>query len=78
MREPYACGRCGRAAQKALSQCTGEGRAPVSRCQVPVWLYRGALQGLAKNTAQLVTLFALSDLWMVRKRLMRPAGLARG
>ena len=27
-------------------------------------------RGLAKNTAQLVTLFALSNLWMVRKRLL--------
>ena len=31
-------------------------------------------RGLAKNTAQLYTLFMLSNLWMVRKR--RPAGLA--
>ena len=29
-------------------------------------------KGLAKNTAQLVTLFALSNLWMVRRHLMRP------
>ena len=27
-------------------------------------------RGLAKNTAQLRTLFALSNLWMVRKRLL--------
>ena len=27
-------------------------------------------RGLAKNTAQLITLFALSNLWMVRKRLI--------
>ena len=27
-------------------------------------------RGLAKNTANLVTLFALSNLWMVRKRLL--------
>ena len=26
-------------------------------------------RGLAKNTAQIVTLFALSNLWMVRRRL---------
>jgi len=30
-------------------------------------------RGLAKNTAQLVTLFALSNLWMARKRLMAGA-----
>jgi len=27
-------------------------------------------RGLKKNTAQLFTLFALSNLWMVRKKLM--------
>ncbi|SER87572.1 Transposase DDE domain-containing protein, partial [Azotobacter beijerinckii] len=27
-------------------------------------------RGLAKNTAQLVTLFALSNLWMARKHLL--------
>jgi IS5 family transposase len=27
-------------------------------------------RGLAKNTAQQVTLFALSNLWMVRKQLL--------
>ena len=28
-------------------------------------------RGLAKNTAQLVTLFALSNLWMARKRILQ-------
>jgi IS5 family transposase len=28
-------------------------------------------RGLAKNTAQLVTLYALSNLWMVRKRILQ-------
>jgi IS5 family transposase len=27
-------------------------------------------KGLAKNTAQVLTLFALSNVWMVRKKLM--------
>jgi transposase, IS5 family len=31
-------------------------------------------RGLAKNTAQLMTLFGLSNLWMVRKRLLAIAG----
>lgn len=31
-------------------------------------------RGLAKNTAQLKTLFALSNLWMVRRQLMRRMG----
>ena len=30
-------------------------------------------RGLVKNTAQQVTLFALSNLWMVRKQCKRPA-----
>lgn len=34
-------------------------------------------RGLAKNTAQLVTLFALSNLWMARKQLLTPAGEVR-
>ena len=33
-------------------------------------------RGLAKNTAQLITLFALSNLWMARKALMQRAVLA--
>lgn len=31
-------------------------------------------RGLAKNTAQVLTLFALSNLWTVRKRLLATAG----
>ena len=31
-------------------------------------------RGLAKNTAQIVTLFALSNLWMARRRLIRTEG----
>jgi IS5 family transposase len=31
-------------------------------------------RGLKKNTAQLVTLFALSNLWMVRGKLMEAQG----
>ena len=31
-------------------------------------------RGLAKNTAQLLTLFALSNLWMARRRLLALAG----
>jgi IS5 family transposase len=34
-------------------------------------------KGLAKNTAQLVTLFALSNLWMARKQLMAMQGSVR-
>ena len=34
-------------------------------------------RGLAKNTAQLVTLFALSNLWMARRQLMLRSKLRR-
>ena len=30
-------------------------------------------RGLAKNTAQLITLFALSNIWMTRSRLLQRA-----
>jgi len=31
-------------------------------------------KGLAKNTANLATLFALANLWMARKRILQAAG----
>jgi IS5 family transposase len=34
-------------------------------------------RGLAKNTAQVLTLFALSNLWMARKRLLAMTGAVR-
>jgi IS5 family transposase len=34
-------------------------------------------RGLAKNTANVVTLFALSNLWMARKQLMAMVGAIR-
>jgi IS5 family transposase len=34
-------------------------------------------RGLAKNTAHVITLFALSNLWMARKRLLAMTGAVR-
>ena len=34
-------------------------------------------RGLAKNTAQIVTLFALSNLWQARRRLLALTGEVR-
>ena len=31
-------------------------------------------RGLAKNTTQMLPLFALSNLWMARRRLLQPTG----
>ena len=35
-------------------------------------------RGLVKNTAQLTTMFALSNLWMVRKRMNQKNGISSG
>lgn len=35
---------------------------------------KARFRGLAKNTAQLVTLFALSNLWMARRNLLTNVG----
>jgi IS5 family transposase len=40
-------------------------------------LVKVRFRGLAKNTAHVMTLFALSNLWMVRKQLMAAAGAVR-
>jgi IS5 family transposase len=40
-------------------------------------LMKVRFRGLAKNTAHIVTLFALSNLWMARKRLMAAMGVVR-
>lgn len=40
-------------------------------------LVKVRFRGLAKNTAHVVTLFALSNLWMARKQLMASAGVVR-
>ena len=40
-------------------------------------LVRVRFKGLAKNTAHVITLFALSNLWMARKKLMAMTGQVR-
>jgi IS5 family transposase len=40
-------------------------------------LMKVRLRGLQKNTGHLVTLFALSNLWMARKQLMTATGAVR-
>jgi IS5 family transposase len=40
-------------------------------------LVKVRFRGLTKNTAHVVTLFALSNLWMARKQLMGMAGVVR-
>jgi IS5 family transposase len=40
-------------------------------------LLKVRFRGLAKNTAHVITLFALSNLWMARKRLLAMTGAVR-
>lgn len=42
------------------------------------WTDGSALSGLAKNTAQLDTLLAFSNLWMVLRRLLQGVRLQTG
>jgi len=63
--------------ERIKGRYTGQGRAPVPGAQAAVWLCEGRYRGLKKNTAQIVTLFALSNLWMVRHKLLT-MGQVRG
>ncbi len=51
-----------------------EGGAPIPGDQAAVRLHQVRYRGLAKNTAQVQTLFALSNLWMVRRHLLPARG----
>jgi len=41
-----------------------------ARCSQPYRAREGALPRVEQNTAQLMTLFALSNLWIVRSKLL--------
>jgi len=41
---------------------------PSARCASRRGIYK---EGLAKNTSQLLVMFAMSNLWMVRKRILQ-------
>ncbi len=55
-------------------QPAGEGGTPVPGDQASVGYVKVRYRGLVKNTAQMLTLFALSNLWLKRKELMPAAG----
>jgi IS5 family transposase len=61
--------------QKASIRAMGEHPFRVVKRQFGYVMVR--FKGLAKNTAQVVTLFALSNLWMARKRLLAMTGKLR-
>lgn len=77
MRISFMCGLlltidCGQHLQSGTSRCRGEGESiPLFRVIKRQFGYtKVRYRGLMKNTAQQTTLFALSNLWMMRKRLL--------
>jgi len=63
--------------EKAKAPSTRQGRAPVRVIKRQFGYTKVRFRGLVKNTAQLVTLFALSNLWKARRRLLTNAGEVR-
>jgi IS5 family transposase len=68
--EKSAIGRALRKIEYAKSQTRAKVEHPFRVIKRQFGYTKVRFRGLVKNTAQLVTLFALSNLWMVRKRLM--------
>ena len=67
-------------AKRKIEKAKAQVRAKVEhpfRVIAPVRLREGTLPRPAKNTAQLMTLFALSNLWMARRHLIATAGEVR-
>ena len=73
-------GRAKRAAEqretaKARIRARGEHPFRVVKCQFK--MVKARFRGLAKNGAHMITLFALSNLWMARKKLLAMTGSLR-
>jgi IS5 family transposase len=71
--------RCTKPAQdrKAKAQVRAKVEHPFRVIKRQFGYVKVRFRGLAKNTAQLVTLFALSNLWMARRHLLTNAGEVR-
>ena len=63
--------------EKAKAQVRAKVEHPLRVIKRQFGYVKVRFRGLAKNTAQLVTLFALSNLWMVRRHLLTNAGEVR-
>ena len=63
--------------EKAKAQVRAKVEHPFRVIKLQFGYVKTRFRGLAKNTAQLVTLFALSNLWMVRRHLLATAGEVR-
>ena len=57
--------------EKAKAQARAKVEHPFRVIKRQFGYMKTRFRGLAKNTAQLVTLFALSNLWMARRHLLR-------
>jgi IS5 family transposase len=68
-------------AKRKIEKAKAQGRAKVEHpfrvIKRQFGYVKTRFRGLAKNTAQLVTLFALSNLWMARRHLLTNAGEVR-
>ena len=63
--------------EKVKAQARAKGEHPFRVIKRQFGYVKTRYRGLAKNTAQLTTLFALSNLWMVRRQLLPAAGEVR-
>ena len=69
--------RTKRGVEKAKAQTRAKVEHPFRVIKRKFGYVKVRFRGLAKNTAQLVTLFALSNLWMARRHLLMNAGEVR-
>ncbi|MFA0921600.1 transposase [Pseudomonas tremae] len=63
--------------EKAKAQVRAKVEHPVRVIKRQFGYEKVRFRGLAKNTAQMVTLFALSNLWIARQYLLANAGEVR-
>lgn len=63
--------------EKAKAQIRAKVEHPFQVFKRQFGYVKARVRGLAKNTAQLVTLFTLSNLWMARRHLLSNAGEGR-
>ncbi len=70
-------GKAKRKIEKAKAQVRAKVEHPFRVVKRQFGFVKTRFRGLAKNTAQLVTLFALSNLWMARRHLLTSTGEVR-
>ena len=75
--EKSVIGRALRKIEYAKSQTRAKVEHPFRVIKRQFGYTKVRFRGLVKNTAQLVTLFALSNLWMARRHLLEPIGQVR-